>query len=231
MVSTASILGVGFVFGLKHALDADHLAAVSTLVSERTSWLNSSLTGALWGVGHTASLLLAGIAVIFLHVKISDRVAFTLEFAVALMLIGLGLNALRVVIRGGHVHVHAHGDRTHLHSHRHGDATETHTHHRIGTRPLLVGMVHGLAGSAALMLVVLSTIPSPLVGLAYIGSFGVGSIGSMSLIGLLISLPAQLSTTRFARAHVAMRTLAGLFSLGLGLFMAYQLGVVEGLLV
>ena len=235
LFSVASVLGVGLVFGLKHALDADHVAAVSTIVSERKSVLSSALVGAVWGVGHTLSLLVAGVAVIALHVQIGERMASALEFGVAIMLIVLGANALRRLIRGGrmHVHVHRHGDRAHVHPHAHERILEAapHTHHavRFGTRPFIVGMVHGLAGSATLMLLVLSTIPSAALAFAYIAVFGLGSIGGMCLMSALVSLPAQLTTERFAGANLAVRTLAGVFSVGLGMLMAYQIGIVDRL--
>ena len=236
-LAAVSVLGLGLIFGLKHALDADHLAAISTIVSERKSLLSSSLVGAVWGVGHTLSLLVAGVAVIFLHLEIGERTALALEFCVAIMLIGLGANALRKLAHGGtiHVHVHQHGGHVHLHPHFHDDASESGrgTHHgfRLGARPLVVGMIHGLAGSAALMLLVLSTIPSPTLGLAYIVVFGIGSIGGMLCMSLLLGLPAHLTAERFTRAHLLVRTLAGVFSLGLGLFMAYEIGVVGRLLL
>jgi sulfite exporter TauE/SafE len=235
--TTASILGLGLLFGLKHALDADHLAAVSAIVSQRKSALSGSLVGLVWGVGHTIAMLVAGVAVIFLHLEISRRTALALEFAVALMLVGLGANVLLTLVRGGtvHLHAHRHGGRIHFHPHRH-DGSAVHaadTHHglRFAARPLVVGMVHGFAGSAALMLLVLSTIPSPVLGLAYIGAFGAGSIGGMLFMSTLLGLPAYLTASRFSRAHVAVRVLAGAFSLGLGLFMAYEIGFVGRLLL
>lgn len=230
-LSTASALAFGFVLGLKHAVEVDHLAAVSTIVSERKSLLSSMLVGGLWGIGHTISLLVAGILVILLHVEISERVALLLEFAVGLMLVALGANALRKLWRGGHLHlhVHQHGGRAHVHPHIHDGKPETdaHTHHSLhpGMRPLLVGMVHGLAGSAALMLLVLSTIQAPLVGFAYIIVFGVGSIGGMMMMSALVSLPLYLTAIRFTRANLMMRGLAGLFSVSFGLFVIYQIGV------
>lgn len=234
-LTSASVLGLGLVFGLKHALEADHLAAVSTIVSERKSVLSSSLVGALWGVGHTISLLIAGVAVIALHLQIGERTALGLEFCVALMLIGLGASALRKLWRADtiHVHAHQHAQHIHLHPHVHGAAPDSdpHTHHgfRLSARPILVGMVHGMAGSAALMLLVLSTIPSALLGFAYIVVFGAGSIGGMLFMSALVGLPMHLTARRFTRAHVAVRTLAAVFSLGFGLLMAYQIGVVDGL--
>jgi hypothetical protein len=235
LLSTASVLAFGFVLGLKHAIEVDHLAAVSTIVSERKSLLSSLLVGGLWGVGHTISLLIAGIFVIVLHVEISERVGLALEFLVGLMLVALGANALRKLWRGGHLHlhVHSHGGRAHVHPHIHDALPEAdaHTHHglRPGMRPLVVGMIHGLAGSAALMLLVLSTIQAPLIGFAYIIVFGIGSIGGMMIMSLLVSLPLSLTATRFTRANLMMRGLAGLFSLSFGLFMVYQIGIVGSL--
>lgn len=244
-LSTASVLVFGFGLGLKHATDADHLAAVSTIVSERKSLLSSSLVGGLWGIGHTISLFIAGIAVILLHIKISERTSQWLEFGVAIMLIVLGVNALRKLASGGqiHLHQHHHGDHRHTHPHIHNEhdqhdglpEADQPTHHgfrrgsRLNKRPLLVGMVHGLAGSAALMLLVLSTMSTPLVGLIYIVIFGVGSIGGMMLMSALIGLPVHLAAHRFAGAHVAMRGIAGIFSLCFGLFMVYEIGFVDGL--
>lgn len=235
-IPAISILALGFVLGLKHAVEADHLAAVSTIASERRSLLSSSLVGALWGLGHTISLMAAGIAVIVLHFQISDRTAQALELCVGIMLVGLGVNALRKLARGGriHVHVHKHGDRLHAHPHLHEATREDqpHTHHglRFGARPLLIGMVHGMAGSAALMLLVLTTISSSLVGLLYIVVFGIGSIGGMMVMSTLFAIPARFTATRFARANLAVRGLAGLFSVSFGLFMIYQIGFVDHLI-
>lgn len=226
------LLGTGFLFGLKHALDADHLAAVSTIVSERKSWLSSSLIGGLWGIGHTASLLLAGVVVLWLKIPISEQVEQVLELCVGAMLIGLGLNALRKLARGGklHLHQHAHGGRTHLHPHLHDSATaaqpappeESHHDFKIGQRPLWIGMLHGLAGSAALMLVVLSTIQSAGLGFLYIVVFGVGSIGGMMLMSLLLSLPFHLTANRFTQLHWLARVAAGVFSVGFGGLMIWE---------
>ncbi|MEO6392185.1 MAG: hypothetical protein ABIP75_10060 [Pyrinomonadaceae bacterium] len=234
-LSAVSVLGLGFLLGLKHATEADHLAAVSTIVSERKSLLGSSLVGGLWGLGHTISLFIAGIVVILLHLKIGERTAMALEFCVALMLVGLGLNALRKLWHGGklHLHAHRHGGHQHAHLHVHETAAgaDPHTHHglRFGARPLLVGMVHGLAGSAALMLLVLSAISSPWVGMLYVVIFGVGSIGGMMIMSALVGLPVHLTAGRFTRANVLIRSLAGVFSFGFGLTMIYQIGFVDGL--
>jgi hypothetical protein len=235
--SALSILGFGFVLGLKHALDADHLIAVSTIVSERKGVWRSSLVGALWGLGHTASLLVVGLAVIAFHFHIPEGFARTMEFGVALMLIILGGNVLWKIARGGkfHVHVHTHDAHIHLHPHIH-EAAELATHaaadhhaHRVGKKPFFVGMVHGIAGSAALMLVVLATITSRPLALLYIGIFGLGSVGGMFLMSSLIGLPFALAARHDRLSH-RVRLCAGVLSVTFGLYYAWQIGVAGGLL-
>jgi ABC-type nickel/cobalt efflux system permease component RcnA len=234
-LSMASALVFGLAFGLRHAVEADHLAAVSTIISERKGLLRSSLVGGLWGVGHTLALLLAGMAVLLLNVRIGERAALSLEFIVALMLIALGANSLRRLLSGGrlHLHSHRHGRHAHSHPHLHDDEEEATrgSHHRLrlGVRPLIVGMIHGLAGSAALMLLVLSTVDSQAAGFAFIAVFGLGSIGGMMAMSALLGLPMQLTAGRYVRTHLAIQGLAAVFSLGLGLMMAYQIGILNGL--
>lgn len=236
-VSVLSLLAFGFVLGLKHALDADHLAAVSTMATERRTLFSSTLIGAIWGVGHTLSLMIAGVLVILLHVEIGARASKALEFCVGLMLIVLGVNALRKLshARRLHMHAHEHGGRWHAHPHIHKqNRTDLpHTHHglRSGTRPLIVGMIHGMAGSAALTLLVLATIPSTLFAFLYIAIFGIGSIGGMMMMSTLFALPAKLASERFARANFFLRGLAGVASLGFGIFMVYDIGFVNHLLM
>jgi hypothetical protein len=236
MALILSLLGVGFVLGLKHALDADHLAAVSTMATEKRSLLGSSLIGIWWGLGHTISLLIAGALVMLLHVQIGRRAEMTLEFCVGIMLIVLGANALRKIIHGGRVHMHAHehDGHWHLHPHIHEKSKHDvpHTHHglKAGARPLLIGMVHGMAGSAALTLLVLATISSTLVGFLYIAIFGVGSIGGMAIMSTLFALPSKLSAQRFSTLNLLFRGVAGLASVGLGALTVYQIGFVNHLL-
>jgi high-affinity nickel permease len=234
--SPLALLGLGFVLGLRHALDVDHLAAVSALVSQRGGLWRSSLIGALWGLGHTAALLAAGVAVIALHAEIPPAVARGLELGVAAMLVGLGLNLLRTLWRGDtiHLHAHEHGGHRHLHAHRHaaGEPLARAHHHavRAARRPFLVGLVHGLAGSAALMLAVLATISSPALAVAYILVFGAGSIGGMVVMSTLLGLPLALALDRFARAELALRAAAGLGSVAIGLALAWEIGFASGFL-
>ena len=230
-----SVLGLGFVLGLKHALDPDHMVAVSTIVSESKSVKRSSLVGMFWGVGHTMSLLCAGIVVIALKVQISERVALWMEFAVALMLIFLGLKAMMKSLRGWklHRHRHTHDGSTHAHLHLHREGDEQAHRHRhligVGARPFFVGMVHGMAGSAALTLLVLATIPSALAGLIYIAVFGLGSVGGMLIMSSLISLPFVITRKRFNVLSEGLQVAVGLFSLSFGLFLTWQYSVQEHL--
>lgn len=230
-----SILGLGFILGLKHALDADHLVAVSTIVSERKGFWNSSIIGALWGLGHTASLLAVGLLVIAFNFQIPPKIALRMEFAVAIMLIALGANVLWKIYRGATFHIHTHSHEGHLHIHPHFHKPVEHkehiTHHHsvpIGKKPFFVGMIHGMAGSAALMLLVLAAISSRPLALAYIGIFGLGSVGGMFLMSALIGLPFSF-TSKYERANKIIRTTAGVVSVCFGLFLAYQIGFAEGL--
>jgi hypothetical protein len=225
------MLALGFLLGLKHAIEADHIAAVSTIASEHASIARSTLVGAFWGIGHTCSLLVAGAAIVFLHIEISGRVSLVLEFSVGIMLIVLGASALRKIIKGGrlHMHVHEHGGRLHAHPHIHKsrqhDNTSNHHGLKLHRRPLIVGMIHGLAGSGALMLLVLSTIRRPMVAFLYVLVFGLGSTGGMMLMSALVGLPAILTAQRFARANLILRAAAAAFSVVLGCVITYQLGL------
>jgi ABC-type nickel/cobalt efflux system permease component RcnA len=237
-------LGLGFVLGLKHATEADHLVAVTTIVSEQRSVWKSAMVGGLWGVGHTAALLAAGLLVIVLEVKIPHPLASVLEFGVALMIIFLGGRILFLTLRHRtevHVHAHAHDGHAHTHFHFH-DQSDAHKvrpvtdnahsdeHHRrplSGWRPLVVGMVHGLAGSAVLTLLVLTEVArggSRARGMAYLLLFGVGSIGGMLLMSTLISLPIVLTTRRFEQIEVPMRLVVSISSIAFGLYYAWVTG-------
>jgi ABC-type nickel/cobalt efflux system permease component RcnA len=232
MTSPLAVLGLGFVLGLRHALDVDHLAAVSTIVSERRGLWRSSLVGALWGLGHTASLLAVAVAVIALHAEIPPLVGQMFELGVAAMLVGLGLNLLRTVARGGHVHLHRHdhGGRPHVHPHVHDAATRDHDHGPTNRRPFFVGLVHGLAGSAGLMLAVVATIPSPMLAVVYVAIFGVGSIGGMAVMSTVFALPTLIAAERFAGADRWVRLAAGLASIVVGGQLAWEIGRAAGVI-
>jgi high-affinity nickel permease len=149
-LSTISVLVIGFVLGLQHATEADHLAAVSTIVSDKKNLFTASIVGGLWGVGHTISLFTVGLVVILLKFQISESLETKLEACVGAMLILLGLNALRKLFRASkfHVHSHEHDGHKHVHIHAHSKSAEE-SHHRLSPRSIFIGMVHGLAGSAA----------------------------------------------------------------------------------
>jgi ABC-type nickel/cobalt efflux system permease component RcnA len=240
MDSALPLLGFGFLLGLKHATEADHLVAVTTVVSEHRSIWRSAAVGALWGVGHTASLFVAGAVLILLRVTIPVRVAMALELAVALMIILLGSRILYQVLRRRrdvHVHAHKHDQgptHTHLHFHDQTDAHRAEAGHAVphathrglwGWRPVAVGAMHGLAGSAALTLFVLAEVMrggSKLLGFAYLLVFGAGSIGGMLLMSTLIGLPFVLTAARFRQIDTPVRILAGTASIIFGLYYAWQ---------
>ncbi|NOT48281.1 MAG: urease accessory protein UreH [Acidobacteria bacterium] len=233
--TTGIVLFYGFVLGLKHATEADHLAAVTTIVTERANVWTSALVGGLWGLGHTISLLAAGILVLVLNYQISERTERFLEFGVGVMLVFLGLNVIRKLVSGGHLHFHPHEHAGHTHAHPHlherGDAAAAETHHgpRLSPRALIIGMVHGLAGSAALMLLIIPTIASRSVGLLYILIFGVGSIGGMMIMSFLVGLPFRFTSLKFHRFNHILQAVAGLISISLGLWIVYEKGFGGGL--
>ena len=221
-----SFLLLGFLLGVKHALDADHVVAVSTIATENRSLKGSCAIGFCWGVGHTAVLLVAGLAVLGFHLAIPHDVARLFEAGVGVMLIGLGLSVGWTLLRERlHVHAHTHDDGTgHLHVHSHcGGPGHAHLHRfRLEYKSLAVGMVHGLAGSAALLLLVLSTVRSLTDGMLYILVFGAGSIAGMVLLGAVLSVPFAVTPQRLVRTHLVLRALAGLASVGLGGSMLYE---------
>src|SRR6185436_13132340 len=230
-VRVLALLGLGLVFGLKHATEVDHVVAVSTIVSEQRSVWRSALVGGLWGAGHTASLIIVGILVLVFRIAIPLPVARWLEFGVALMIIGLGVLAIMRVLRKRadvHLHRHSHDGQSHVHIHFHERGTEhaavpaptAHSHaiSGIGVKPILVGAMHGLAGSAALTLLVLTQIRSVWVGLIYLGVFGIGSTSGMLLMSGLIGLPFAFSGRRLTRLSYGLQTTAGSLSIVFGLW-------------
>jgi len=220
-----SMLGLGFLLGVRHALDADHVVAVSTMLAQRPNFWRSGFIGLCWGCGHTAVLLMVGLAVLALKITIPETVAQAFELVVGLMLVALGL-ALAVTLyrEQWHLHAHEHAGARHVHLHSHR-LSDDHAH-RHGWRdslpPLMVGMVHGLAGSAALMLVVLSAVHTFWEGIAYILLFGAGSIFGMVVLGIVISLPLFFSVSLGRYVQVAVRGLASVGSIGFGLAILFR---------
>jgi high-affinity nickel-transport protein len=206
LTALLTVLVLGFLLGMRHATDPDHVVAVTTIVSQQRSLARAARTGVLWGIGHTATILLVGGAIIVLKVQLSGippRVGLSLEFAVAVMLIVLGL----LTLGGG-------GQRV-------ADST---------ARPITVGFVHGLAGSAAVAtLPQVALIPDPLWAVGYLGVFGVGTIAGMLLITASIAAPSLLAIRRFAGMHRTLRIASGVVSIAFGLFLAHRIGFVDGL--
>ncbi len=251
MSGLPAIAALGFFLGMRHATDPDHVIAVSTIVTRARGTKSAALIGAVWGLGHTLTILIVGAGIILLGWVIPARVGLSLELSVGIMLIILGaMNLSGILARipagpGAHAHPHPHGD--YVHSHAHGHDPESHPHSadqtpvawldrhlgRLGAyqlvRPLVVGVVHGLAGSAAVALLVLATIPSPGWAIAYLLVFGAGTVAGMMLITAAIALPAAYAERRRAAWQRGLRLATGLASLGFGLFLAYQVGIVHGL--
>lgn len=236
-----ALLGLGLVFGLKHATEVDHVVAVSTIVSEHRNVFRSALVGGLWGAGHTAALVIIGVLVLVFRVSIPPGVATWLEFGVALMIIALGVVAVARVLRKRpdvHLHRHSHDGQSHVHTHFHEHGTEhapatapqasekkhaSHSHaiSQVGFKPMLVGAMHGLAGSAALTLLVVTQVQSIWLGLIYLAIFGVGSTVGMLLMSALIGLPFALSGRRLTSINYGLQTAAGCLSVAFGLWCAY----------
>lgn len=224
--SFLTLLGLGFMLGLRHALDGDHVAAVSTVLAQRPSLKASGLIGFSWGIGHTLILLLVGLVVLWFRVPVPDLLAQAAEGAVGVMLIVLGgLLGMKLFKERWHVHQHDHDGTRHVHLHSHAVRVD-HGHPHWWTesvRPLCIGMAHGLAGSAALLLLVVSSAGGVAEGLTYIAVFGCGSILGMMLIGLVLSVPVVWSLRLGRPVFLAVQGLASLGSVGLGLSIVYRI--------
>ena len=259
MLSGITILVIGFFLGMRHATDPDHVIAVSTIVSSERTISKAALIGAFWGLGHTITIASVGTAIILFNWAIPPRVGLSMEFAVALMLILLGILNLTGVtkwlsekfspahprVTGEHAHLHEHNSHVHYHWHSHQPAKEHHADSlpapkwtgnplaKLGVfhslRPLFIGIVHGLAGSAAVALLVLGTIRDPRWGVFYLLIFGVGTIAGMMLITVALALPFSFAGSRFEWLNRSLITGSGVLSLGFGLFLCYQIGFVDGL--
>ncbi|MCI0423500.1 MAG: hypothetical protein L0387_14695 [Acidobacteria bacterium] len=228
------VLGLGLLYGLRHATEVDHIVAVSTIVSEHRKLSQAAWVGGLWGAGHTLSLAIVGSIVLAMRVVIPERLASFFELSVALMIIGLGLSATAKAFgrRGDfHLHEHTHDNVAHIHVHfhepdtRHAGPVKSHSHaiRQVGLKPVLVGAVHGLAGSAALTLLVLTQIRSVALGLLYLGTFGLGSVAGMLLMSGFVGLPFVWSARRVTRVHYGLQMAAGALSVCFGLWYAYEI--------
>jgi ABC-type nickel/cobalt efflux system permease component RcnA len=228
--SYAAILGFGFLLGLRHALDADHLAAVSTVLAQRPSLRASGAVGLWWGIGHTLTLLIVGSVVLVLGIRIPPEFELIAESGVGVLLIVLGGTlAVKLYRERWHLHSHHHDGDAHVHLHSHQRQDDHRHRHWMAdsVRPLCIGMAHGLAGSAALMLVILATTHELGPGLLSIAVFGVGSIAGMMAIGLTISLPLVCSLSISRPLFLGLQGFAGAASVGVGVWMLVKLALAS----
>jgi len=221
MLDILSVLFLGFILGIRHSFDSDHLVAVANLVSKTKSLRKSVLQGLLWGLGHTTTLLIVGIFVLVFSLTISKNMQLLFELIVGSMIIILGISTL-IELRRGKIHLHSHkyGKSKHTHFHSYIDEQfHEHPHSKsVLYRPLAVGVIHGLAGSSALMILILSTINSLYLGILYIAFFGIGSIISMSGISALISLPLLFSEKIYQNLNKGIRIFSAIGGIAFGVY-------------
>lgn len=237
-MTVASILLFGLLLGVRHALDGDHIAAVATLATRARSVGQAVGFGVAWGMGHTLTLMLCGGAVLLLGLVVPLRAAQALELAVGVMLVLLGANVLyRLWRERAYFHWHRHADGiAHVHAHGHAwnpgphePILNRHWHWRdFPMRPMVVGMMHGMAGSAALILVSLESVGSVSWRLAYFAIFGVGSILGMASLSVAIAVPLRLTSRHLTGAYGSLSAVVGLATVILGIAMIHEFGVAAG---
>ena len=218
------ILGLGFLLGMQHALEADHIAAVSSIAARRSHVGDIVKHGLTWGLGHTMTLFVFAGAAILLGHAIPEHLARPLETAVGIMLVGLGAHVLWRLWRDRvHFHQHGHGDGTvHIHAHSHAGEniphiSTAHAHaHGFRWRTLLVGLMHGMAGSAALLVIAVSQASSPAVALGYVALFGIGSMVGMGALSSVIAVPLAASARWLTWANNGLQGAIGIITIAIG---------------
>jgi High-affinity nickel-transport protein len=230
------VLGLGFLLGMQHALEADHIAAVSSIVARRTDVRDIVKHGLTWGLGHTLTLLVfAGAAILIGH-AIPEQAARPLETAVGIMLVGLGAHVLWRLWRDRvHFHRHGHGDGTeHIHVHSHVNEAiphqkSAHLHpHGFRWRTLLVGLMHGMAGSAALLVLAVSQVANPGYGMFYVLLFGIGSMLGMGALSMVIAVPLAVSARWLTWANRGLQGSVGVITVGIGAMTVYSTALSQG---
>ncbi len=231
-----TLLLLGFFIGMRHAMEADHVAAVASL-STRSGFLGQAVKqGTVWGIGHTITLFAVGTIVLLIDTVVPERLALGLEFAVGIMLVILGIDVIHRLIKDHiHFHIHRHaGGTTHFHAHSHlgeqGHDPDRHEHEhvqRFPIRALLVGMMHGLAGSAALILLTLEHVQSLMMGILYIALFGFGSIAGMAVLSIIIAIPLHHSAKGLTWLHNGLQGVIGSATILLGGMLIYEIGVTQ----
>jgi high-affinity nickel-transport protein len=253
-----SIIAVGFFLGMRHATDPDHVIAVTTIVSRQRNIMRAAWTGIFWGIGHTITIFIVGVGIILFNLAIPVRLGMSMELSVAFMLIFLGVMNVVSFRRSlpeisaaahsngafTHSHVHSHGAYVHVHPHQHAADAPAHEHQHAPLtfldrtfggsdlyqhiRPLAIGLVHGLAGSAAVALLVLATIPNSRLAIAYLLVFGIGTIAGMMAITMSIASTLHLVGRNRQGFTRKLSLTSGLISLIFGLIVAYQICIVHG---
>lgn len=218
MWAILTVLALGFVLGMRHATDPDHVVAVTTIVSRERSWRAAAPIGAIWGLGHSLTIFLVGGGMVALGWAMPPRLGLGLELCVGVMLVGLGVANLAYA----------------LSSRRHSPVTGAAPSRALAARgsrlrPLAIGLVHGLAGSAAIALLVLSAIHEPAWGFAYLAVFGLGTVAGMLLVTTLVAFPVAFAAQRFATMHSKIVLAAAAGSVVFGLFLVYDIGFAHGL--
>lgn len=230
-----TIFGIGFLLGLRHTFDPDHIVAVSTIASRTGNIFKAATSGIFWGIGHTLTLFIVGVILIGLKATVPETVALSMELLVGIMLVILGWTTFQSFRRKkGHIHIHEHKDgERHVHFHSHTE-TDDHAHDdkqisSANTKSLLIGVIHGLAGSGALVLLTMTSMNTMAEAALYILIFGIGTILGMMIFALLIGLPFVLLSKYASNIEQKLGMAAGLFSIAFGLFFMYEIAFLEGL--